>query len=152
PAGGVYAYAQQHQTIHNNNNNSNNNVNNSQSQNLQHHQRRHWMRGYEFWHSLGEYLRLRDDPEVSFARERDRCLTRMRDLLDGRENRDVLYSICVAREFTPRIDHGGGGSGFEKSLPQHLDEQDPRNRLAVAKRFIQEESRTTGGTTNVVRR
>lgn len=72
----------------------------------------------------------------------------MRSLLDGRENRDVIYSIVVLREFTQRWDAGPN----EQNVGAHLEESDPRSKLAVATRFIRDEAASTGGTTNVVRR
>jgi hypothetical protein len=72
----------------------------------------------------------------------------MRSLLDGRENRDVLYSIAVLREYTAYWDAGSN----EQSVPSRLEESDLRSKLAVATRFIRDESTTAGGTTNVVRR
>ena len=110
----------------------------------------HRIREAEFWYYLAEYLRIGEpQPHATGAsqRQRDAALTRIRNLLDGRENRDVLYSIAVLRELAPRYP-----AGYENSLPQHLDEGDPRNRLAVAAQFIRDEARTPGGTTNVVRR
>ncbi len=68
--------------------------------------------------------------------------------MDGRENRDVLYSIAVLREYTAHWD----ASDSEQSVPSHLEESDCRSKLAVATRFIRDESTSTGGTTNVVRR
>ena len=72
----------------------------------------------------------------------------MRSLLVGHENRDVLYSIAVLREYTGLWD----AALNEASAPTYLEEEDPRCKLAVATRFIREESSSTGGTTNVVRR
>jgi len=100
------------------------------------------IRELEFWWWLAEYLTMDDA-----AGQRDHALTRMRNLLDGRENRDVLYSLAVLRELSPRFP-----PSFELALPQHHDEADPRSKLAVAARFIRSEAHTTGGTTNVVRR
>jgi len=102
----------------------------------------HRIRELEFWWWLAEYLTMDDAPG-----QRDHALTRMRNLLDGRENRDVLYSLTILRELSPRFP-----PGFELTLPQHHDEADPRSKLAVAARFIRSEAHTTGGTTNVVRR
>ncbi|KAL8355936.1 hypothetical protein RB601_001305, partial [Gaeumannomyces tritici] len=110
----------------------------------------HRIREAEFWYYLAEYLRL-GEPQPQGAgpsqRQRDAALTRIRNLLDGRENRDVLYSMAVLRELAPRYP-----AGYENSLPQHLDEGDPRNKLAVAAQFIRDEARASSGTTNVVRR
>ncbi|PTB58566.1 hypothetical protein M431DRAFT_76906 [Trichoderma harzianum CBS 226.95] len=108
----------------------------------------HRVRQFDFWYSLAEFVRRRDNPNSpSTVKIREDVLSRMRHLLDGRENRDVLYSIAVVRELAPNFD-----SGYAATIPQHLDESDPKNRLAVASKFILDESQVTGGTTNVVRR
>jgi hypothetical protein len=103
----------------------------------------------EFWYQLAKYL-LQDhaSPSPADASTRERCLGVMRSLLDGRENRDVLYSIAVLREYTAYWDAGSN----EQSVPSRLEESDLRSKLAVATRFIRDESTTAGGTTNVVRR
>lgn len=95
---------------------------------------------FEFWFSLAEFLRLPD-----FA-ERDQHLRKLRVLLDGRENRDVLYSIAVIRQLSPRFE-----PGWEDKVPDHLSEKEPLNQLHVAIQFIKAEAASTGGTTNVVR-
>lgn len=108
----------------------------------------HRTRQFDFWYCLAEFVRKRDNPNTpATVKVREDVLSRMRHLLDGRENRDVLYSIAVVRELAPNFDPGYGNS-----IPQHLDETDPKNRLAVASKFIMDESQVTGGTTNVVRR
>lgn len=108
----------------------------------------HRIRQFDFWYSLAEFVRRRDNPNApATIKVREDVLSRMRHLLDGRENRDVLYSIAVVRELAPNFD-----AGYAASIPQHLDESDPKNRLAVASKFILDESQVTGGTTNVVRR
>ncbi|WXC54470.1 hypothetical protein SNK03_000471 [Fusarium graminearum] len=105
-------------------------------------------RQFDFWYSLAEFVRKRDDPTGQPAvRMREEMLARMRYLLDGRENRDVLYSIAVVRELSPHFD-----STYSNSASQHVDETDPKNKLAVASKFIYDESQVSGGTTNVVRR
>ncbi|XEU97856.1 hypothetical protein FSHL1_003142 [Fusarium sambucinum] len=104
-------------------------------------------RQFDFWYSLAEFVRMRDNPTgLAAVKVREDMLARMRYLLDGRENRDVLYSIAVVRELSPHFD-----SAYNNA-PQHVDESDPKNRLAVASKFIFDESQVTGGTTNVVRR
>lgn len=106
------------------------------------------VRQFDFWYHLAEFVRKRDNPNAQpSVKARDEVLNRMRHLLDGRENRDVLYSIAVVRELAPHFD-----PNYAHSVPQHLDETDPKNRLAVASKFILDESQVTGGTTNVVRR
>ncbi|PON27425.1 hypothetical protein TGAM01_v203806 [Trichoderma gamsii] len=108
----------------------------------------HRVRQFDFWYSLAEFVRKRDNPNApAVVKMREDILSRMRHLLDGRENRDVLYSIAVVRELAPDFD-----AGYATTIPQHLDETDPKNRLAVASKFILDESQVTGGTTNVVRR
>ena len=108
----------------------------------------HRTRQFDFWYNLAEFVRIRENPTLQLAvKARDDVLTRMRYLLDGRENRDVLYSIAVVRELSPHFDPSYGNT-----IPAHLDESDPKNRLAVASKFILDESQVTGGTTNVVRR
>lgn len=107
----------------------------------------HRVREYEFWHWLAEYLRLQDTPQSNMAAQREQALARLRNLLDGRENRDVLYSMVILRELSPQFP-----PGYESTLPKHLDETDPRSKLAVAAQFIRTEALVSGGTTNVVRR
>ncbi|KOS18496.1 hypothetical protein ESCO_000904 [Escovopsis weberi] len=108
----------------------------------------HRIRQFDFWYCLGEFVRRQDNPNSPTSiKSREDALSRMRHLLDGRENRDVLYSIAVVRELAP-----GFEPGYGNTIPQHLDESDPKNRLAVASKFILDESQVSGGTTNVVRR
>ncbi|KHO00149.1 negative acting factor [Metarhizium album ARSEF 1941] len=107
----------------------------------------HRTRQFDFWYSLAEFVRKRDLPDSHQAlKAREDALSRMRHLLDSRENRDVLYSIAVVRELAPYYGPSYG------STPQYADETDPKNRLAVASKFILDEAQVTGGTTNVVRR
>lgn len=94
---------------------------------------------YEFWYSLAEFLRLKS------PHERLSHLKIMRERLDGRENRDVLYSLAIIRHFAPEYE-----AGWEKKVTDYLDEEDPVNRLHVAVQFIKAEASPTGGT-NVVR-
>lgn len=102
----------------------------------------------EFWYHLAEYLlQAHSSPSPEHSALREQCLSRIRSVLDGRENRDVLYSMAVLREYTMQFD----AAQNEQTAPAHLDEMDPRSKLAVATRFIQDEAAKTG-TTNVVRR
>ncbi|KAK1717386.1 uncharacterized protein BDZ83DRAFT_29443 [Colletotrichum acutatum] len=96
---------------------------------------------FEFWYNLAQYLCYYDPTK------RDEVLGKLRMQLGGRENRDLIYSIAISRELSPRVE-----VGFERNVPQHMDESDPKNRLFVANKFIQDEAQVTGGTTNVVRR
>ncbi|KAI1504512.1 hypothetical protein F5X99DRAFT_17302 [Biscogniauxia marginata] len=107
----------------------------------------HRIREFKFWYWLAEFLRIKDAPSMDMTHQREQALGQIRDLLDGRENRDVLYSLAVIRALAPNFP-----PDFESTLPPHLDESDPKSKLAVARQFIQDESQVTGGTTNVVRR
>lgn len=102
----------------------------------------------EFWYRLAEYLlQAHSSSSLAHTSARERCLGQIRSVLDGRENRDVLYSMAVLREYTMQFN----AALNEQTAPAHLDEMDPRSKLAVATRFIQDEAAKTG-TTNVVRR
>ncbi len=107
----------------------------------------HRIREFRFWYYLAEFLRIKGQLNIDMTPQREQILGLIRELLDGRENRDVLYSFAVIRTLSPRFP-----PNFESTLPPHLDESDPKSKLAVARKFIQDESQVTGGTTNVVRR
>ncbi|KXJ91642.1 hypothetical protein Micbo1qcDRAFT_194715 [Microdochium bolleyi] len=107
----------------------------------------HRIREYRFWYFLGEFLRFKKPETPNMAAQKTQTLSMLRELLDGRENRDVIYSLVVIRDLAPRFP-----PDFENNLPPHLDESDPKSKLAVARKFIQDESQVAGGTTNVVRR
>lgn len=102
---------------------------------------------FHFWYCLGQYL-LETNSLPDRVDSRVHFLGEMRSVLDGRENRDVLYSMAVLREFSGQLDPAMA----EQTAPTHLDAGDVHSKLAVAVRFIREESQGTGGTTNVVRR
>ncbi|KAM7207136.1 hypothetical protein V8F20_002402 [Naviculisporaceae sp. PSN 640] len=102
---------------------------------------------FGFWYQLGQFLlKSHSSQSVEDTSARERCLSHMRSLLDGRENRDVLYSFAVLREYTLRWD----ATTNEQSISSQVDESDPRSKLAVATRFIRNEA-STEATTNVVR-
>ncbi|KAI1485586.1 hypothetical protein F5X96DRAFT_659411 [Biscogniauxia mediterranea] len=107
----------------------------------------HRIREFKFWYWLAEFLRIKDAVNMNMTNQREQVLGQIRELLDGRENRDVLYSLAVIRALAPNF-----SPDFESTLPPHLDESDPKSKLAVARKFIQDEAQVTGGTTNVVRR
>ncbi|KAI1260551.1 hypothetical protein F5Y18DRAFT_420023 [Xylariaceae sp. FL1019] len=106
-------------------------------------------REVEFWYYIAEFLNIKEQPGMDVTPQRDQILTQLRGLLDGRENRDVLYSLAVIRTLTHKFP-----PDFEQHLPPHFDETDPKSKLAVARTFIQKETEVApgGGTTNVVRR
>ncbi|KAI9731674.1 MAG: hypothetical protein M1818_007804 [Claussenomyces sp. TS43310] len=101
----------------------------------------HRLRELEFWWHLGQFVTLGDDTKAL-----DEEMSALRALLDGRENRDVLYSICVVRGLGPRV-----AAYSEHERPLHLDEGDNRSKLAVATKFVKDEGMGSG-TTNVIRR
>jgi hypothetical protein len=110
----------------------------------------HKLRELEFWNLLGKFVTLRFHDNVeggSDAKAVDETLQALRNLLDGRENRDVLYSIAVVRAIGQRVSEYELGA----DEPLHLDEQDTRSKLLVAKRFVRDEG-NGNGTTNVIRR
>jgi hypothetical protein len=103
----------------------------------------HRFRELDFWFNLGLFVTL---DQASSTEDIDACLARLRNLLDGRENRDVLYSIAIVRTMSTRVTEYS-----EHDTPLHLDETDNRNKLSVAKRFVKDEA-NGAGTTNVIRR
>lgn len=103
----------------------------------------HRSRELEFWFNLGRFATL--NPATS-AKEIDDILSILRNLLDGRENRDVIYSIAVVRAYSNRV-----AEYSEHDRPLHLDETDVRSKLLVAKQFLKSEA-NGNGTTNVIRR
>jgi len=105
----------------------------------------HRLRELEFWYTLANFVCLSDE-DPSSSKEVNETLGTLRNLLDGRENRDVLYSIAVIRAYAQRVpEYTPSGT------PLHFDESDPRSKLLVAKKFISDEA-SGAGTTNVIRR
>lgn len=105
----------------------------------------HRLRELEFWYTLGTFVTLQDG-DADSAKAIDDSLSALRNLLDGRENRDVLYSIAVVRAIGPRV-----SEYTESEAPLHLDESDNKSKLLVAKKFVADEA-SGNGTTNVIRR
>ena len=93
----------------------------------------------EFWSELGRFVSL----SVSDHSASESCLEKLRQLLDQRENRDVLYSMAIVRCLAPTISNSTGqtnGHAFNGE-----------ERLIVAKKFIEDEA-SSKGTTQVVQR
>ena len=103
-------------------------------------------REMQFWNLIHTFLTMRDD-EASAAKEIDDTTSSARSLLDSRENRDVIYSIMIARHIGARI------AEFPDNLPQPTsnEEADNKNKLHVAKRFIEDEANGKG-TNQIVQR
>ncbi|KAH0538178.1 hypothetical protein GP486_008796 [Trichoglossum hirsutum] len=115
----------------------------SDNSTVQHDPRKY--RELEFWRLIGRFLSLRDD-EASAAKEIDNTLNSARTLLDSQENRDVIYSIAVARHLDQRV------AEYPPVSPiVHNEEEDAGSRLFVAKRFIEDEA-SGKGTNYVIQR
>lgn len=105
----------------------------------------HKQRELEFWYTLGKFVTIKEE-DADSVKQSDETLAVLRNLLDGRENRDVLYSIAVVRAIGPRVTEFAPGE-----QPLHFDESDNRSKVIVAKKFVQDEAQGAG-TTNVIRR
>lgn len=103
-------------------------------------------RQLDFWSELGEFLTLHDN-EASSAKQIDDTLGRCRQLLDTYENRDIIYSIAIARHLGQRW------ADFPNSLPKvgYTAEKDSNTKLFVAQKFIEEEAEGKG-TTQIYKR
>ncbi|KAF4549543.1 Fungal Zn(2)-Cys(6) binuclear cluster domain-containing protein 18 [Elsinoe fawcettii] len=106
---------------------------------------------HSFWHHLGMFT-AQDDTSRYFnaGSQTNRNITdsmgAMRQILSVLENRDVLYSIAIARHI------GGRLTRLEQAFPPSSRSQDPEeplNKFGVAWKFLGDEE--VGGTTGVVR-
>lgn len=102
-------------------------------------------REHDFWRLVHKFLTIRDD-EASAAKEIDDTLASARNLLDSRENRDVIYSICIARHVGARM-----AEFPAMQQPQSNDEEESRNKLFIAQKFVNDEA-AGKGTNQVVQR
>lgn len=99
-----------------------------------------------FWHHLARFVAMRDDsPHVQ--REIDDVLVTLRNLLHMLENRDVLYSLAVARHIGGRMPDWRPQGQLVASSD---DPNDPVSKLRVAQQFIESEDQR--GTTQVIQR
>lgn len=103
-------------------------------------------RQLDFWSEVGQFLTLHDN-EASSAKEIDDTLGRVRTLLDTYENRDIIYSIAIARHLGQRR------SDFPNNLPKigYTNEKEAGTKLIVAHKFIEEEAEGKG-TTQIYKR
>ncbi|KAJ5183594.1 transcriptional regulator family: Fungal Specific TF [Penicillium capsulatum] len=103
-------------------------------------------RQLDFWSELGDFLTLHDN-EASSAKQIDDTLGRCRQLLDTYENRDIIYSIAIARHLGQRW------ADFPNSLPKlgTTSEKETGTKLFVAQKFIEEEAEGKG-TTQIYKR
>ncbi|KAI4252769.1 MAG: hypothetical protein LQ352_004076 [Teloschistes flavicans] len=95
----------------------------------------------EFWQLMYKFLTIHDD-EASASHELDAILNTARDLLDTRENRDVIYSIAVVCL-----------RGGRENLANHnnCEESSQEKGLTIAKNFLKDEA-SHKGTNQVVQR
>ena len=101
-----------------------------------------------FWHQLGRVTSMRDDSsDATGLREISDALGVMRGVLGMVENRDVLYSLAVARHI------GGRLPDFrppQPIVPRSNDPNDDVKKLQIAHHFIELEDQK--GTTQVIQR
>lgn len=102
----------------------------------------------KFWHELGRFTSIRDDTaDPNSTHMINDALLGMRGILGMLENRDVLYSLAIARHL------GGRLLEFHHPrpvVPQSQDPNDEVRKLEVAQQFVSEEDRK--GTTQVIQR
>jgi hypothetical protein len=99
-----------------------------------------------FWHHLGRFASIRDDTPGPHHDIADTLAT-LRGILGGMENRDVFYSIAIARHI--------GGRLLEFHPPNRVqastdDPNDEVKKLQVACDFVAAEDQR--GTTQVIQR
>ena len=107
----------------------------------------------EFWQLLGKYCTIREDPAayktlvtdadgkaVLNRTEADLVLLGCRNLLDSRENRDVIYSVAIARHLGQRAHYGAYKEPFPAAALTADDPDDPKHKLNVARNFLASES------------
>ena len=113
----------------------------------------------EFWRLVGQYCSIREDPgrpmpsdnETQSKQSADDLLLQIRTMLDSRENRDVIYSIAIARHVGQRVAAKHALDPRSATIPLSDDPEDERNKLKVARDFITAES-SGKGTTQVTQR
>jgi len=89
----------------------------------------------EFWRNAGQFAAGRPDDPAS-VRDMDAALAACRGTLGMLENRDVLYSMMVARHVGARFPDWPDGV----TQAYNNDDGDDRTKLFVAKRFIEDEA------------
>jgi len=101
----------------------------------------------EFWRLVGEFISTRpsDDPTISQKLERN--LYDARSILYMLENRDVLYSVMIARHVGPKI----AEFPDRTEPPQDSNPENAFTKLYIAKKFIENESQGQGTTQPVQR-
>jgi len=106
-----------------------------------------------FWRDLGNLTTLlrktRTSPATSLTAASE-ALYRLRNLLDGNEARDVLYSIATVRLYGPGTRGEVVQREDEVKVGGDLQSQE-KERFAVAKKFVEDQA-AGKGTTQVVQR
>jgi len=103
-----------------------------------------------FWSKLGRFVSLADHEQdmsnyvVDQQRQLDEILAVLRRVLQGKENRDVLYSMAVVRHLSART------AGITQSHSTGITDRD-RVKLEVARKFLEDQA-AGKGTTQVVQR
>jgi len=88
---------------------------------------------FHFWSDLARFL-ARSSEDSNTSAEMDNLLHHCRNRLNGRENRDVIYSLMVVRHLGWRI------PGFPHSMaPESGGESSSVNKVYIAHKFISEE-------------
>ncbi|PNS19850.1 Multidrug resistance regulator 1 [Sphaceloma murrayae] len=106
---------------------------------------------HSFWHDLGTFASTNDTdstfhPNSSAVHQLHATMANMRQILSVLENRDVLYSIAIARHIGGRVEKLDEGRTL---VGRGTDPEEPANKFGVAWRFLGDEE--VGGTTGVVR-
>ena len=103
--------------------------------------------GADFWYQLGRFTSIHDDGAAQDGQQYiNDSLSAMRGILGMMENRDVLYSLAIARHF-------GGRLAEFRPRQRILTTRDPNDdvyKLEVARDFIETEDQK--GTTQVIQR
>ncbi|GAB7338925.1 hypothetical protein MBLNU457_5605t1 [Dothideomycetes sp. NU457] len=105
-----------------------------------------------FWHHLGTFTSINDSTTSTSSISAQltaisQALSSMRAILSMLENRDVLYSMAIARHY------GGRAAEYKPDdvlIPSSQDPEDPFQKLLVAMRFLT--GQESAGTTQIVQR
>ena len=100
----------------------------------------------EFWRNLGLFTAISETSPDS-NKQTENALNSMRNVLGQLENRDVLYSIAIARYYGLRVAEFPGGMQQAFSA----DDSDRHTKLFIAKHFVEQEANGKG-TTQVIQR
>jgi hypothetical protein len=87
-----------------------------------------------FWSALAKFTARHSDDQAA-AGEKDKYLMQCRNMLNGRENRDVVYSIMVTKHLGWRV------PGFPDDMqPEQGGEGSYVNKVYIAYKFIADEA------------